>query len=145
MSLLTACAEYGIDPADPIYNAEDHFDRGGERCRICLNHPKHHRRATCDLEAARAAEMDDPRMCFTCRRAYDFRSCEPVAETGWFGTCGECQAKEARLVEQLRKRHREDRLSPARAQYVVLQDPYRSLDDYSDTDLYRTAYDEVPS
>ncbi len=145
-----ACAEYGIDPSDPVYNTDDHYDRGGEsRCRVCIGHVKDHRRARCDLELARASEMDDPRICVHCRRAYDYRSCEPDCDTGWFGTCGECQARHAE--EEQRRQERIARLprcrlslSPARAAYVRHQFPERNLNEFSPAELYANAYDEVP-
>jgi len=134
---------YGIDPSDPIYDVDRQEHRPGPRCGVCNGHPKANRRVGCDLEAARAADMDDPRWCVWCKRCFDLRSCAtPDCLNTWVGTCGDCQA-ELEKLKQPRKRR--GGLSPARAQKVRLSDPDRSLDLYSDEERSLEAYDEVRS
>lgn len=82
MSLATEFTAYGIDPDDRIYDRT--FDtgyRGGPLCRVCNGHSPDSPRARCDLELARAAEMDDPCFCPSCRKAFD-RLTEPSAAPG---------------------------------------------------------------
>jgi hypothetical protein len=62
---------YGIDPADPKYEvAGSHSDY----CRACRAHYDTTPVATCDLELARAADIEaegfPARFCFHCHKAY---------------------------------------------------------------------------
>lgn len=106
MSLATELAYYGINPNDPVYDLELHdpFARG-PFCGICHRHRAINRRWRCDLEAARAAEMDDPRHCAWCCRCFDLASCvTPDCLNSWVGTCGDCQARHEAQWEAFKAR-----------------------------------------
>lgn len=69
---LAAMAHYGIDPTDRKYFGGR--AQTGEWCGFCANHSTSNPRPLCDLEQARAAEMEElgfpGRICFHCRKAH---------------------------------------------------------------------------
>ena len=141
MSLADEYAAHGIDPTDPVYDAELHSRNIGPRC-LCCQHAEANRRARCDLEAARAARMNDPLYCFTCSRVFERGSVtnpETLGES-LIGCCGECQSKRPKSVKGRRAG-----LSSARARKVRHSDPWRELSSYTNDELFYEAYDEVPS
>ena len=68
----SALAHYGIDPSDPdygIYRAD-----GSQLCRVCKTHGETTKQLACDLETARAEEMErlgfEAAFCSGCRQAF---------------------------------------------------------------------------
>lgn len=89
---------YGIPgPNDARYRSRPEVDLYcAARCPACRLHLVARPVRRCDLEIARAAEMDDPRWCLRCGLAFDRRSA-PVTSQARQGRdlCGPCQGAQA--------------------------------------------------
>lgn len=90
---MTGYELHGIPGSeDPRYDRPVTVKHPGWLCPVCRQHPVEWRWRRCDLEVARAAEMDDPRWCLRCARAFDRRSCPvTLSAQGRRDLCGECQ------------------------------------------------------
>ena len=66
----------------------------GERCPVCRNHLVSEPVDRCQIEIARALEMDDPRWCLECGRAFERVSCAvTLSAQGQRDLCGRCQGR----------------------------------------------------
>lgn len=93
MTLATEYAFYGIPAQDDSrYASRSAVTYYSGWCHVCRNHLASDPVRRCDLEIARAAEMDDPRWCLRCGLAFDRLSCSPTfSAQGKRDLCGRCQ------------------------------------------------------
>lgn len=102
-----AYEHYGIDP--DAYMGE--YRHGDEFCPVCRAHYTTTKQAHCDLELARAKDMDElgypARFCFHCHKAYP-----SIIDRG--AICPACDRRQARLSTQVER----DRASWGTGEYV---------------------------
>jgi len=96
-------AHYGIDPAEAKY--EPHRGQGREWCSFCAMHPVDSPQPRCDLEQARAKELEawgyEVSVCLHCKCAYP----QMFNRAGLCRSCHHRQIKnDRRLREQATKR-----------------------------------------
>lgn len=69
---------YGIDPADPVYRERVPYEQGRKSCPVCQLHDARRRSFPCDVELARAADIEasgyPATFCQSCARAMPKRN-----------------------------------------------------------------------
>jgi hypothetical protein len=89
--LMRGAEFYGFDKSDPVYRKRTPYRKGQRQCLVCRDHFVDDRRFPCDVEMARARDMESvgypATFCRGCSRAMPVRS----DQSDWLPKCWRCE------------------------------------------------------